>query len=306
MHVAVTGGAGFIGSHVVDHLISAGHTVRVLDLKAPHRNDVEWRSNNLCIASEALEATRGCDAIMHLAAMANVNDVAAAPHDSIELNVSATGSLLEAARVLGLSHFVFASTVWVYEASDETNVDETTPLRPDGAKHLYTAEKIAGELLVNSYSQLFNVPTTVLRYGIPYGPRMREQLVIPIFIKKAMHGEPLTVAGDGKQYRNFVYVEDLADAHVRVLNRHALGTFNLEGPMEIAIIEVAEAVNARIEGNGGIQRTEARAGDYQGRVVSREHAKDVLGWEPTTQFEEGLDSTLAWFVEQWAPQPQPA
>ena len=69
---------------------------------------------------------------------------------------------------------------------------------------------------------------------------------------------------------------------------------------------MAEAVNARIEGNGGIQRTEARAGDYQGRVVSREHAKDVLGWEPTTQFEEGLDSTLAWFVEQWAPQPQPA
>lgn len=306
MEVAVTGGAGFIGSHVVDHLIAAGHRVRVLDLKPPHRADVDWRSNNLCIPAEALEATRGCDAIMHLAAMANVNDVAAAPHESIELNVSATGALLEAARVHGLSHFVFASTVWVYEASDETNVDETTPLRPDGAKHLYTAEKIAGELLVNSYNQLFNVPATILRYGIPYGPRMREQLVIPIFIKKAMHGEPLTVAGDGKQYRNFVYVEDLADAHVRVLDRHALGTFNLEGPAEVAIIEVAEAVNARIPGNGGIQRTEARAGDYQGRVVSRARAKDVLGWEPTTGFEAGLDSTLAWFVEQWAPQPQPA
>lgn len=304
MHVAVTGGSGFIGSHVVDRLISAGHTVRVLDLKPPHRSDVDWRSNNLCVPAEALEATRGCDAIMHLAAMANVNDVAAAPHESIELNVSATGSLLEAARVHGLSHFVFASTVWVYEASDETNVDETTPLRPDGAKHLYTAEKIAGELLVNSYQQLFNVPATILRYGIPYGPRMREQLVIPIFIKKAMHGEPLTVAGDGKQYRNFVYVEDLADAHARVLNRHALGTFNLEGPKEVAIIEVAEAVNARIEGNGGIQRTEARPGDYQGRVVSRDKAKAVLGWEPTTGFEAGLDSTLAWFVEQWTPQPQ--
>ncbi|MEO8539894.1 MAG: NAD-dependent epimerase/dehydratase family protein [bacterium] len=306
MEVAVTGGSGFIGSHVVDHLIAAGHTVRVLDLKPPHRADVDWRPDDLRVPALAIEATRGCGAIMHLAAMANVNDVAAAPHDSIELNVSATGSLLEAARVNEISHFVFASTVWVYEASTETNVDESTPLSPDGAKHLYTAEKIAGELLVNSYNQLFGVPTTILRYGIPYGPRMREQLVIPIFIKKAMHGEALTVAGDGKQYRNFIYVEDLADAHVRVLDRHALGTFNLEGPMEIAIIEVAEAINARIPENGGIQRTEARSGDYQGRVVSRERAKAVLDWEPTTQFEAGLDRTLAWFVEQWAPQPQPA
>lgn len=305
MEVAVTGGAGFIGSHVVDHLCNAGHHVRVLDPKPPHRSDVDWQPNNLCVASEALEATRGCDAILHLAAMANVNDVAAAPHESIELNVSATGSLLEAARQHGVNHFVFASTVWVYEASEQTSVDESTPLRPDGAKHLYTAEKIAGELLVNSYSQLFALPTTVLRYGIPYGPRMREQLVVPIFIKKAMSGEPLTVAGDGKQYRNFVYVEDLADAHVRVLDRHALGTFNLEGPKEIAIIEVAEAVNQRIPGNGGIQRTEVRAGDYQGRLVSRARARDLLGWEPTTQFEAGLDSTLAWFKEQWAPQPQP-
>ena len=306
MHVAVTGGSGFIGSHVVDHLLRAGHTVCVLDLKPPHRNDVDWRANDLRTPEEALEATRGCDAVMHLAAMANVNDVAAAPYESAELNLGATAALLDAARRHGISHFVFASTVWVYEASDDIHVDETTPLRPDGAKHLYTAEKIAGELLVNAYSQLLDLPVTVLRYGIPYGPRMREQLVIPIFIKKALHGEPLTISGDGKQYRNFIYVEDLADAHVRVLDRHATGTFNLEGPKEVAIIEVAEAINARIAGNGGIQRMEARAGDYQGRVVSRTHAKDVLDWEPATGFESGLDSTLDWFIKQWAPQPQPA
>ena len=305
MEVAVTGGAGFIGSHVVDKLLAGGHGVRILDLKRPERRDVSSYPCDITRLSQVLEALRGCDAVMHLAAMANVNDVAAAPLESVELNVMGTATLLEAARQLQLKHFVFASTVWVYEASEETQVDEATALRPDGPKHLYTAEKIAGEMIVNSYQQLFGLPVTNLRYGIPYGPRMREELVIPIFIKKALKGEPLTVAGDGKQYRNFVYVEDLADAHVRVLDRHATGTFNLEGPQEIAIIEVAEAINARIPQNGGIVRTEARSGDYKGRQVSGQRTKELLGWEPTTSFEAGLDRTLDWFLRLWAPQPQP-
>jgi UDP-glucose 4-epimerase len=306
MNVAVTGGSGFIGSHVVDRLREGGHEVRVLDLKEPHRSDVGWTDADLTQPKSAINALRGCDAVMHLAAIANVNEVAAEPERSISLNVMTTGLLLDASRILGLSHFVFASTVWVYEAAAETHVDESTTLDAAGAKHLYTAEKIAAEFLVNSYHALFGVPTTVLRYGIPYGPRMREELVMPIFIKKAMGGEPLTVAGDGKQYRNFVYVEDLADAHLRVLDRHALGTFNLEGPREVAIIELAEAVTARIARNGGIERTEGRSGDYQGRIVSRERARTVLGWEPTTAFEDGLDKTLEWFTNKWAPQPLPA
>jgi UDP-glucose 4-epimerase len=157
-------------------------------------------------------------------------------------------------------------------------------------------------MLAISYGRLYNFPTTVLRYGIPYGPRMREELVMPIFIKKAVKGEPLTIAGDGLQYRNFVYVEDLADAHVRVLDRAATGIFNLEGPREVAIIELAEAVNAAVPTSAGIVRTEARGGDYQGRVVSRQRAKDLLGWEPETQFETGFDQTLNWFLAKWSEQ----
>jgi UDP-glucose 4-epimerase len=304
MKVAVTGGAGFIGSHVVDQLIDAGHEVLVIDQKRPWREDVRWSTADITKYDEVASALAGYDAVMHLAAMANVNDVAAAPLASVELNVTGTANLLEAARVHNLKHFVFASTVWVYEASKETNVDESTSLNLDGAQHLYTAGKMAGELCVNAYSQLYKLPVTILRYGIPYGPRMREQLVIPIFLKKAMAGEPLSVAGDGKQYRNFIYVEDLADAHVRVLEQGATGTFNLEGPQEVAIIEVAEAINKRVPMNAGIQRTEARVGDYQGRVVSRDRARDVLGWEPTTGFEDGLDETLLWFTDRWRPATQ--
>jgi len=306
MKVAVTGGSGFIGSHVVDKLMDAGHYVRVLDSKSPHREDVEWVDCDITRLSQVAPGVAGCDAVFHLAAMANVNDIAAAPAESVELNVLGTAMLLEASRLGGVKHFILASTVWVYEATEALEVDESTPLRPDGVTHLYMAEKISSEMLVQGYSQLYNLPATVLRYGIPYGPRMREQLVMPIFIKKALNGEPMTVAGDGLQYRNFIYVEDLADAHVRVLERGATGTFNLEGPREVAIIEVAQAVHNRIASSAGIVKTEARSGDYRGRVVSRQRARDVLDWEPRTEFEDGFERTLKYFLHKWSHQLQPA
>lgn len=302
MNIAVTGGSGFIGSHVVDKLVGAGHSVRVLDGSQPHRNDVQWQPCDITRLSQVMGALQGCDAVFHLAAMANVNDIARMPAESVDLNVMGTATILEAARILGNMHFVLASTVWVYEASTAAEVDETTPLSTDGVSHLYMAEKISSEMLANSYGRLYNVPVTILRYGIPYGPRMREELVMPIFIKKALHGEPLTVAGDGLQYRNFIYVEDLADAHARVIEHGATGTFNLEGPREVAIIELAEAVCAAVPGNAGIVKTEARGGDYKGRVVSRQKAKDVLGWEPGTTFEQGFGKTLTWFLAKWSEQ----
>jgi UDP-glucose 4-epimerase len=302
MNVAVTGGSGFIGSHVVDKLVEAGHSVRVLDGTQPHRSDVQWQPVDITRLSQVIGALHGCDAVFHLAAMANVNDIARMPAESVDLNIMGTATILEAARMAGNMHFVLASTVWVYEASDATEVDESTPLKPDGVSHLYMAEKISSEMLAVSYGKLYNFPTTVLRYGIPYGPRMREELVMPIFIKKAVNGEPLTVAGDGLQYRNFIYVEDLADAHVRVLDESATGIFNLEGPREVAIIELAEAVNRAVPTSAGIVRTEARGGDYKGRVVSRQRAKDVLGWEPVTDFDAGFEQTLNWFLAKWSEQ----
>ena len=128
------------------------------------------------------------------------------------LNIVGTANVLESARINGALRVYLASTVWVYNGCPNgREVDEATPFYLDGAGHIYTSTKMACEMICHNYAQLYHVPFTVLRLGIPYGPRMREELLIPVFIRKALAGQPLTIAGKGDQYRNFVYVRDLAE-----------------------------------------------------------------------------------------------
>ncbi len=299
MKCAVTGGSGFIGSHVVDKLKAAGHEVTVLDYHVkPHRADVAYKDVDIVDFSSVLNATKGMEAIFHLGAMSNVNHVFEQPLYSVQLNILATANVLEAARHHGGPRVVLASTVWVYTGSKGTDVDEESPFYMPGAGHVYSSTKIASEFLCHDYAQLYKVPFTVLRYGIPYGPRMREELLIPIFLKKALSGQPMTIAGDGLQFRNFIYVEDLADAHVRILDKDGENQiFNLEGLRKVSVKEVAETIRTLLGGKAEIVTTPARPGDYAGKEVSREKAKRVLGWEPTVDFGEGMRRTLAWYRE---------
>ena len=159
---------------------------------------------------EALErALHSCDAVAHLAAVADVNDVHAEPEDAERVNARGTVTVLEAARRAGVKRIVYASTIWVYSDCDQEPVDEDTLL--PAPSHLYTSTKLAGELYCKAYQELYGIDYTILRFGIPYGPRAREAAVIPAFVGKALRGEPLTLAGDGSQSRRFVYVEDLAE-----------------------------------------------------------------------------------------------
>ena len=164
---------------------------------------------------DVLRAARGCTAICHLAAIADVAQVHDEPADATELNATGTLNVLEAARQLSTRRVVYASTVWVYSDVDADEVDEDTLLCPPA--HLYTAGKLAGELYCRSYAALYGVESTIVRFGIPYGPRARPAAVIPSFVARARAGEPLTIAGTGDQQRAFVYVEDLAEGVVRAL-----------------------------------------------------------------------------------------
>lgn len=300
--VAVTGGSGFIGSHVVDALVSAGHQVTVIDHRVkPHRSDVAFEDIDLMDFSSVLSATRGIEHIFHLAAVSNVNTAHKYPVYTTALNVMGTAHVLEAARINGASRVHLASTVWVYNGiPGDAPADETVPFYLNGAGHIYTSSKIASEMICHNYQQLYGVGVTVLRYGIPYGPRMREELLIPIFLKKALNGESLTVAGKGDQFRKFVYVSDLARAHVLAMGDVALNqTYNLEGTERVTVLEVAKGIRRLVGDDVKIEFTPQRPGDFGGKEVIAEKAREELHWEPTVEFDEGLRRTVEWFREHW-------
>lgn len=296
MNVGVIGGSGFIGSHLVDKLIEHGHEVTVFDIMKPHRNDVRHLYIDITdLSKTAVTLTGDYDAIYLLAAMADVNDVYKNPVEAGEVNIIGVANVLEAARRNEIDRVLLASTVWVYEAASEIEVDENASLLPQKINHVYTASKVAAELYCHSYQKLYGQNFTILRYGIPYGPRARGGTVIAIFVRKALNGEPLMIFGDGSQYRNFIYVEDLAEGNVAALKDIAKNeTYNLEGMSPITVKEVAETVKKLI-GNVDIEYKEERPGDYVGNVVSNEKARRELEWEPTVDFEEGVRKYIEWY-----------
>lgn len=301
MKCIVTGGSGFIGSHVVDKLIAAGYEVSVIDYRIkPHRDDVEFLDVDIIDFASVLEATKNCDYIFHLAAVSNVNYAFEKPVYTVALNTLGTVNMLEAARKNEAKRFIFASTVWVYTGCKDGNVDENSPFYMPGAGHIYSSTKIASEFYVHDYQKLYGVPFTILRYGIPYGPRMREELLIPIFLKKAFNGDPLTISGDGGQYRNFVYIEDLAEANVLALSEKARNEiFNLEGMRKVTVKEVAETIKKLAGNSVKIIHTAARPGDYRGKEVSDRKTKEILGWDQKVDFEEGMRKTIEWYKEKY-------
>jgi UDP-glucose 4-epimerase len=299
MRVLVTGAAGFIGSHVMDRLRAAGHEPVGFDVRpSPHhaRGEAAMVVGDLLDPDALTKAMQGCDAVAHLAAAADVDQVAKNPAAAEELNSRGTLSVLEAARAAEVPRIVYASTIWVYDGHARDLVDEETPVSQ--SSHLYTATKLAGEMYCRSYAELYDVEFTILRFGIPYGPRARPAAVIPAFVNKALAGEPLTIAGDGAQARRFVYVEDLADGVVCGLRPSAANrTYNLAGEEDVTIAQIAAAVKEQFEGVE-IVHTSARPGDFSGAPVSSERAARELGWRAATPFSEGMANYVDWHVHE--------
>ena len=298
MKVLVTGGSGFIGTHVVNKLVAHGIDVRIMDMILPKEMGpgVEFIKGSILDLDDTRTAMHRVDAVIHLAAVADVGEVFKDPHYAEAINVRGTANVLESMRVVGLNRIVFGSTTWVYSDVEETDVDESTPLR--APSHLYTATKVAGEFYCRSYAELYGLETTVLRFGIPYGPGARPAAVIPIFVNRALDGEPLTLAGDGLQFRKFIYVEDLAEGIVAALRPAAIGqTYNLDGQEKVSIKQIAETIQ-KILGDVTIEYGPARPGDFPGKVASSEKAGRELDWRATTPFEEGVRRYVAWYQGQ--------
>ncbi len=306
MRVLVTGGGGFIGSHVVDRLTERGITPRIFDLSAsPYHSplEVETFTGSITDPANLDLAMRDCDAVIHLAAVADVAQVVGDPVLAEEINTRGTLNVLESVGRAGAGRVVYGSTTWVYSDAEPHAVDEETPI--PAPRHLYTATKLAGETYCAGYAELFDLEYTVLRFGIPYGPRARAAGVVARFIDLALDGESLTIAGDGQQCRSFVYVEDLAAGVVAGLAPEAKNRiYNLSSDETVTILEIAEAVQ-EMTGGCEIVHTPPRPGDFPGKEISSERAREELGWAADTPFREGVRRYVDWVRSSRLPRTAP-
>ncbi len=281
MTILVTGGSGFIGSHVVDKLIETGHRVRVLDIKkSSPREDVEFLEGDITSREDIKRSLADVDIVYHIAAFSDINLVKANPLLTIKYNIMGTAYLLEECRKQSVSRFILASSYYV----------------PGRRGHLYTTAKLASERLCQDYHTLYSLPYTILRYGTAYGPRSRGDDVISSLVNRALRGENLLIYGSGEQKRNFIYVEDLAWGNVAALKSVAENqTYVLAAERAVSIKELAEAVRGILGGKIDIEYHPAREDDYRGGIVSASKAKRELGWEPKVDFEEGVRRYIEWY-----------
>ena len=304
MKVLVTGGAGFIGSHVVDELIEQKHEVTIYDLDAPRYGQacafVRGDTRDL---DRMTLAAKNAELIYHIAAEANVNRFFESPLFSNDITAGATLSVLEASRRAGSPRVILASTEWVYGSVAESGneqITEDSPYSP-APDHLYTSSKIAAELFCKNYQRLYKGSYTIMRFGIPFGERARPETVTPIFIRKLLNGEPITIHGDGSQTRQFIYVKDLARGNVACLNPAATNEiFNLNGRQKISVLQIVQTLEGLLGKKAQLTFVDDRMGNFKGRFISSEKAKRMLQWEARLGYHEAMEHYVEWYLKNQA------
>ncbi len=312
MHVLVTGGAGFIGSHVVDSLLRDGHRVTVVDnfddfydreVKeqnvAGHAGDPRWRLVEADLRDAgALGArlTDEYDAIVHLAAKAGVRPSIAHPVAYQEVNVGGTQNLLELARAKGIRRFLFASSSSVY------GVNPRVPWREDD--HVlqpispYASTKVSGELLGHVYAHLYGIRFIALRFFTVYGPRQRPDLAIHKFARLIAAGRPIPVYGDGSTRRDYTYIDDIVSGVLGALSydRTPYEVINLGNNQTLTLMEMIRGLERALGTTARLDPQPEQPGDVPQTWASVAKARDLLGYEPHTSFEEGVARFAAWFL----------
>lgn len=311
MRILVTGGAGFIGSHLAEKLLTAGHDVVILDdfndfydpdIKraniAGFANDVEVCHTDLRDSQSVRTVFRRQkpEGIVHLAARAGVRPSLLQPRLYYDTNVIGTLHLLEAARFTGIERFIFASSSSVYGAS------KTVPFSEE--EHLiqtlspYGATKIAGEFLCSSYSHLYQIRVVALRYFTVYGPRQRPDLAIHKFTRHIHSGEPIDQFGDGSTRRDYTYVDDVIQGTMAALeyNGPLYDIFNLGESETIQLKDLISAIEKALGKKAKINRLPEQPGDMPRTYADISKARRLLGYNPATKFSEGLPKFIDWFL----------
>lgn len=309
LRVLITGGAGFIGSHLSDRFLADGHRVVAMDnLITGSQNNISHLAGNRNFefiyhdVSNFIHVPGEIDAILHFASPASPIDYLKYPIQTLKVGALGTHNALGLARAKQ-AKFLLASTSEVYgdPLVHPQSEDYAGNVDPVGPRGVYDEAKRYAEALVMAYHRQHHMDTRIVRIFNTYGPRMRldDGRVVPNFIGQAIRGEPLTVYGDGSQTRCFQYIDDLVEGLVRLLNSTFTEPVNIGTTREISILEFAQIVN-KVSNNpsGIIYQNELRiSGDPQTRKPDTTRANQILNWDAKVELEDGLNRTIQYFTE---------
>jgi len=306
VRILVTGGAGFIGSHVTDRLLADGHTVDVVDNLSTGRRERVNAAARLFVCDlrsarlDGAFAAARPEAIVHLAAQAAVPRSVADPRFDASVNVLGTLAVLDAARRVAVRRVVYISTGGaVYGDTDVLPTPEDHPTRPASP---YGVSKLAGERYLECWAGLTGTPTLTLRLANIYGPRQDPQGeagVVAIFTARLLGGAECVVNGDGEQTRDYVYVEDVADAAARALaNPDATGVVNIGTGVATSVNDLYRRLARQVGVTRPARHAPARPGEQRKSLLDAARAKALLGWTATTSLDAGLAKTVAYFRER--------
>jgi dTDP-glucose 4,6-dehydratase len=310
MRVLVTGGAGFLGSHLVDRLLDEGHEVIAMDnLITGSTDNIAHLADNSRFLFVRHDVTNyiyikgALDAILHFASPASPVDYLELPIQTLKVGSLGTHNALGLALAKG-ARFLLASTSEVYgdPLVHPQTEDYWGHVNPIGPRGVYDEAKRFAEAMTMAYQRAHGVETRIVRIFNTYGPRMRidDGRVVPNFVGQALRGEPLTVYGDGSQTRSFCFVSDLIDGIYRLLLSDECEPVNIGNPAEITILEFAERLNAITGSRGGIRYEPLPRDDPKQRQPDITKARRMLGWEPQVSLQNGMEETISWFRERLA------
>jgi UDP-glucuronate 4-epimerase len=312
-NLLVTGGAGFIGSHLVDRLLATGveHVTIVDDFNdfydpsikrdniQEHLNDPRYHISEVDIrnraALEQVFQKNNFDCIVHLAARAGVRPSLSEPQLYTETNINGTLNLLELARHNNIKQFVFGSSSSVYGINAKVPFSEDDPIRQPISP--YAATKGAGELLCHTYSHLYGLRCICLRFFTVYGPRQRPDLAIHKFAKLISEGKPIPVFGDGTTRRDYTYVDDIIDGVMAAIDydKSNYEVINLGESRTVELRELISLLEKELDTPATIDRQPPQPGDVPQTFADISKARALLGYDPKTQIEEGLHRFVEWF-----------
>jgi len=313
MRTLVTGGAGFIGSHLVDRLLNEGHEVTVID-SFNSFYDPEIKRSNIAASLDKIRLVEGSirdadlvdatfregqfDCVFHLAARAGVRPSIDDPELYIGTNVDGTFRLLQAAREHSVRRFIFASSSSVYGVNTKVPFAEEDPILRTISP--YAATKMAGEQLCSNYAHLFGIEMACLRFFTVYGPRQRPDLAISKFTKRILAGEPIQRYGDGSTARDYTFVDDIISGVVSTMNLEGLDfeILNLGGNRVVTLAELIESIEGALGQKAIIEELPEQPGDVPLTNADISKSQRVLGYEPTTPIDVGVARFAEWFQAQ--------